>query len=130
MSDGLGYGGNTKAALMRIGFSEMRAFVRLFAPRCNEEVFFESCGVADLVTTCYGGRNRRVAAQYAREGGARRWEEVEKEAIGDQMLQGPGTLRDVVAVLRQRELLADFPLFARLHRIVFEGASPVTITDL
>ncbi len=64
--EGLGFGANSKAAIMRQGLKEMMQFsIRLY-PSVRAETFLESCGVADLTATCYGGRNRRVALEYAK----------------------------------------------------------------
>lgn len=37
---------------MRIGLREMKAFSKLLFPSVKDNTFFESCGVADLITTC------------------------------------------------------------------------------
>jgi glycerol-3-phosphate dehydrogenase (NAD+) len=49
------------------GLSEMRRFSKELYPTVRDETFFESCGVADLIATCYGGRNRLVAMEYTRQ---------------------------------------------------------------
>lgn len=45
---------------------EMRAFSKELYPTVRDETFFAPCGVADLIATCYGGRNRLVAMEYTR----------------------------------------------------------------
>lgn len=63
-TDGLGYGDNTKAAVIRLGLMETTKFVEHYYPGSNLQTFFESCGIADLITTCYGGRNRKVCTLF------------------------------------------------------------------
>lgn len=47
---------------------EMIKFVDQFYSGARISTFLESCGVADLITTCYGGRNKRVSAAYVTSG--------------------------------------------------------------
>jgi glycerol-3-phosphate dehydrogenase (NAD+) len=64
--DGLCLGDNTKAAVIRLGLMEMVRYVNQFHGGANISTFFESCGIADLITTCYGGRNRRICEQFVK----------------------------------------------------------------
>ena len=52
----------------------MRRFSKALYPTVRDETFFESCGVADLVATCYGGRNRLVALEFTRAHLVGSWE--------------------------------------------------------
>ncbi|KAL7884618.1 hypothetical protein AOLI_G00073880 [Acnodon oligacanthus] len=123
--DGLGFGDNTKAAVIRLGLMEMIAFARLFcsAGPVSAATFLESCGIADLITTCYGGRNRRVAEAFVKTG--RSLAELEREMLSGQKLQGPATAADVHVVLKNKNLQDKFPLFTAVYEICFEGR-PVT----
>ncbi|XP_024396515.1 glycerol-3-phosphate dehydrogenase [NAD(+)] isoform X2 [Physcomitrium patens] len=127
--DGLGMGNNTKAAIMRIGLKEMIGFSKLLFPTVSDATFFESCGVADLITTCFGGRNRKVAEAYARNGGKRSFDELEAELLGGQKLQGVLTAGEVFQVLKARNWEKKFPLFATVHKIAIGHLPPSTIVD-
>ncbi|XP_018602674.1 glycerol-3-phosphate dehydrogenase [NAD(+)], cytoplasmic [Scleropages formosus] len=119
--DGLGFGDNTKAAVIRLGLMEMIAFARIFCTSgsVSPVTFLESCGVADLITTCYGGRNRRIAEAFARTG--KSIEELEKEMLNGQKLQGPATAAEVNHILKHKNLVEKFPLFNAVHQICHQG---------
>lgn len=131
--DALGLGNNTKASLLRVGLKEMITFSQMFFKGVKTDTFLESCGIADLITTCYGGRNRKCAEEYARRrlGSDRKkldgnecehlWYEVEKELLNGQKLQGTLACREVHIVLESRGLLHRFPLVKCIYDIAFEG---------
>ncbi|MGH0148618.1 UNVERIFIED_CONTAM: hypothetical protein FKN15_028115, partial [Acipenser sinensis] len=102
--DGLGLGDNTKAAVIRLGLMEMVAFAKLFCKGTVTSVtFLESCGVADLITTCYGGRNRKVAEAFVKT--KKSIEELEKEMLNGQKLQGPQTSAEVYKILKNKNMV-------------------------
>lgn len=121
--DGLDLGNNTKAAVIRLGMKEMISFSKLFfGNESKADTFFESCGMADLVTTCYGGRNRKCAEEYARTG--KSLEQIEKEILNGQKLQGPPTAAEVQIVLKSKGISnpeIDYPLFTAVDQICYHG---------
>lgn len=114
--DGLGWGNNAKAAVMRVGLLEMRKFGKMFfADSCKSATFTEeSCGVADLITSCNGGRNHKCAKLSVQKG--KPIEEIEAEELNGQKLQGTSTANEVNEYLKRRGLEAEFPLFTAVHR--------------
>lgn len=126
--DGLGYGGNTKAAIIRIGLLEMIRFCKKYYSGVEASTFFESCGVADLITTCFGGRNRKCAEAFVKTG--KSWDELEKELLGGQKLQGTLTAAEVNQVLRRTDAVDEFPFFDMVYRIAFTGVPPSKIVEL
>uniref|UniRef100_U3ET44 Glycerol-3-phosphate dehydrogenase [NAD(+)] n=1 Tax=Micrurus fulvius TaxID=8637 RepID=U3ET44_MICFL len=118
--DGLGFGDNTKAAVIRLGLMEMIAFAKLFCKGpVTSSTFLESCGVADLITTCYGGRNRKVAEAFAKTG--KSIEQLENEMLRGQKLQGPQTSAELHHILKPRNLTDKFPLFTAVYEICYKN---------
>ena len=103
--DGLRLGDNTKAAIIRIGLMEMKKFCKSFYDGIKDETFLESCGIADLITTCNGGRNRKVSEAKVHTG--KSFEVLEKEMLNGQKLQGPQTAREVYQILQNRNLVSE-----------------------
>merc|ERR1712054_452341 len=128
--DGLGMGGNTKAAIIRIGLKETIKFAKMFFGGIQNDTLLESCGLADLVTTCFGGRNRKCADIFAKnvtDGKKKDWSTIETEELNGQKLQGTGTAKDVMTCIADKKAEKDFPLFCQIFKIAFEGAEPKTI---
>jgi len=113
----------------------MIRFTRLFFPATTKSTtFWESCGVSDLITTCYGGRNRKCAEAFVKawdaEKGGGDWDAIEEKLLNGQKLQGTLTAKDVHAVLVARKAVDDFPLFTTVYKIAFEGLHPKNIIDV
>lgn len=109
--DGRGWGDNAKAAVMRVGLLEMVRFGKeFFGETSRAETFTEeSCGIADMITSCSGGRNFRCA-KLATERNIS-INEVEKTELNGQKLQGTSTAKEVNDFLKARGKEADYPLF-------------------
>ena len=125
---GLKYGDNTKSAVIRIGLMETIKYAKEFGDNPQLGTFFESCGVADLVTTCYGGRNSRLAKEFVLQG--KPIADLERELLNGQKLQGPETAAEVNFMLKAKGLETKFPLFTAVHRIFINEMKPEELIDV
>merc|ERR1719213_721220 len=131
-TDGLGMGSNTKAAIVRLGLKEMEAFIKHFYPKTSAHVFSESCGVADLITTCFAGRNRKCAEAFAAsrvDGKGQDWEELESELLNGQKLQGVLTAMEIYPLIELHGLEPQLPLICATYKIACKGAHPKVLFE-
>jgi glycerol-3-phosphate dehydrogenase (NAD(P)+) len=117
ISDGLGFGANTRIALITRGLVEMtRLGVALGA---RKETFMGLAGLGDLVLTCTDNqsRNRRFGLAIA----AGQSIEEAQRSIG-QVVEGVLAARAVREVAARANV--EMPICEQLYRVVHEGLAP------
>jgi glycerol-3-phosphate dehydrogenase (NAD(P)+) len=124
ISDGLGLGDNTKAALLTRGLVEMSRFGVAFG--AEPQTFSGLAGLGDLITTCMSqhGRNRKVGERLGRG------EKLGEILAGMSMVaEGVATTRSVYQ--RARQLDIDMPITTEVYRVLYEDKDPsAAVTDL
>ncbi len=121
IADGLGFGANTRAALITRGLAEL---IRLgTALGARPDTFMGLAGLGDLVLTCTDdqSRNRRLGLALAHG--------VTTEAalakIG-QEVEGVVTARAIHRIARQHQI--DMPICEQVHAVLYAGRSPEAST--
>eukprot|EP00932_Pfiesteria_piscicida_P012560 SRR837773.23957.p1 GENE.SRR837773.23957~~SRR837773.23957.p1 ORF type:complete len:369 (-),score=144.64 SRR837773.23957:43-1071(-) len=125
-ADGLGLASNTKAAILRRGLLEMSTLISNLFPSSKPETLQESCGIADLLTTCYSGRNWRCAKAYAQDP-SQSWEDIEARLLNGQKLQGPSCCLEVQELIDCRNLREKLPLLTAIHGAVTKRIMPIDV---
>jgi len=117
ISDGLGFGDNSKAALITRGLAEI---ARLGTKMGGELLTFAGlCGVGDLVVTCTSmhSRNRRAGIQI---GQGKPLEQVLRDM--GMVVEGIKTTRAAYEIAAKNQV--DVPITEELHNILFKGLDP------
>jgi glycerol-3-phosphate dehydrogenase (NAD(P)+) len=117
ISDGLGFGANTRIALINRGLVEMtRLGVALGA---KQDTFMGLAGMGDLVLTCTDdqSRNRRMGLAIA---SGKSIEEAQEEI--QQVVEGVLAAKAVKQVADRMSV--DMPICQQIYRILYAGASP------
>jgi glycerol-3-phosphate dehydrogenase (NAD(P)+) len=119
IADGLGFGANTRAALITRGLAEVMRLGEAMGGR--RETFMGLAGLGDLVLTCTDdlSRNRRfglLIGQGHAVGAA-------LAAIG-QVVEGFTTVCEVVVLARRFGV--DMPITDQVHAVLYEGHNPKT----
>lgn len=117
IADGLGFGANTRAALITRGLTEiMRLGTRLGG---HTETFMGLAGLGDLVLTCTDNqsRNRRMGLALARGLSIKQ----AREEIG-QEVEGVHTAQEVK--LLSQKWGVEMPISEQVYHVLFEGLKP------
>jgi len=124
ISDGLGFGTNTKAALATRGLAEItRLGEKLGA---NTSTFWGISGLGDLVTTCFSpySRNRLVGEEIGK--GKKLSEIIRKMKM---VAEGVETVKSAFRL--SKKLNVDMPITRQVYAVLYQGKSPKkAVTDL
>jgi len=117
IADGLGFGANTRAALITRGLTEiMRLGIQLGG---QSETFMGLAGLGDLVLTCTDNqsRNRRMGLALAQGLSV----EQARRQIG-QEVEGVNTAREVYQLARKWRV--EMPISEQVYRVLYESLDP------
>lgn len=115
--DGLGFGDNTKAALMTRGLAEItRLGLKMGA---QPATFSGLSGIGDLMVTCMSrhSRNRGVGERIGKG-------ETIDAILGGMQQVAEGVWTAKAALLMTDELQVDLPISCEVHSVLYSGKSP------
>jgi glycerol-3-phosphate dehydrogenase (NAD(P)+) len=120
--DGLGFGDNSKSALLTRGLAEMARFgVALGA---EQQTFFGLAGIGDLITTCISrhGRNRHVGERLGKG-------EKLAAILANLKMVAEGVYTTKSVHDQAAALGIDLPITAEIYRVLYEDKDPRTAVD-
>ncbi|HEY3875435.1 MAG TPA: NAD(P)H-dependent glycerol-3-phosphate dehydrogenase, partial [Candidatus Kapabacteria bacterium] len=122
MTDGAGFGDNTKAALVTRGLAEMRRLG--IALGAEEHTFSGLAGLGDLVVTCSSkhSRNRFVGEQIGR---GRKLPEILSEL--KMIAEGVTTTESAKSLAELHRI--EMPIVQETYKILFEHKDPKAATN-
>ena len=118
IADGLGFGANTKAALLTRGLAEM---TRLgCAMGASRETFQGLSGLGDMITTCVSseGRNHRFGQEI---GKGNKPELLLKKSVME--IEGAWTSRAAIQLGKKYNI--ELPITQQVYSVLFENKSPL-----
>ena len=117
LSDGLGFGQNTKAALITHGLHEMQKLSPLKG--CNPKTLIGLAGLGDLAATCLStsSRNYKFGSLLAKGYSASQAE----EKIG-MVVEGAYTCVSALQLATTREI--DLPITEAVYSVIYNGLDP------
>jgi len=115
--DGLGYGANTKGALLTRGLAEISRLGTAMGAR--RETFAGLTGMGDLITTCISphSRNRHVGEEIGRGKSL-------SEVLAQMVMVAEGVETAVSTMDLARRMQVEMPITEQVHRVLFENKSP------
>ncbi len=122
ISDGIGFGDNTKSALLTRGIVEI---TRLGVAMGAEQSSFSGLsGIGDLIVTCMSkhSRNRYVGEEI---GKGRKLDDIVKEMV--MVAEGVTTTKSVYELSAQYGI--DMPISTEVYRMLFEEKDPYQATE-
>ena len=123
-ADGLGYGDNTKAALITRGIAEIaRLGIEMGA---KSETLYGLSGMGDLIVTCASVHSRNRKAGYLMGKGY-----TMDEAMGEVKMVVEGVYSAKAAKQLAEKYQVDMPIVEEVNKVLFEGKSAETaVRDL
>lgn len=116
-ADGLGYGDNTKAALITRGITEI---ARLgIAMGAKADTFYGLSGIGDLIVTCASQHSRNRKAGYLM-GQGRSMEQAMKEV--NMVVEGVYSAKSGLALSKKYKV--EVPIIEQVNKVLFEGKAP------
>ena len=122
IADGLGYGDNTKAALITRGIAEIaRLGVKMGG---KIETFTGLTGIGDLIVTCASVHSRNRKAGYLMGQG-----KSMQEAMDEVKMVVEGVYSAKAAAKLAKKYGVSMPIVEEVNKVLFEGKSPAEAVD-